>query len=344
MATLADVLRNFTPPTESVLADPIKQHIKALPKKTAQNIEQMNWMVQNSNPYDYTGGKNPYYSYDPKAAEEFANYVPNLMGATAPKKYIGKTLEGMPELLRVGNKIEQFGTDQRLVDIAKEYAENKGIIYNPQTKYAEVSQERALRLAKAYEEMANNPNNYAVKKSYDSLINETMGQYEALRKKGYKFNFMPESGDIYGNPRNAINDVVTNKHLSVYPTVQGFGGISAPKASETNPLLMRIGEKWNGQEVTANDVFRAVHDVFGHSKHGVGFRAAGEENAFQAHAKMFSPEALPALASETRGQNSWVNFGPYAQKNLNANPLLTEYAEQKTGLLPSWAWTEGILK
>lgn len=342
MPTLADVLRGYTPPTESALADPIKRHIASIPQKFEENQKLQMELLARAFP------GNTYKSMmtqgDPKALTELAMQAPITGMALPPAKYIGKTLEGMPELVKVGNKYEQFGTDQRLVDIAKEYAESKGIIYNPQTKYAEVSPERANKLAVAYEKMANNPNDVNVKKSYNALIDETMAQYEALRKKGYKFDFMPISGDIYGNPRNAINDVVLNKHLSVFPTEQGFGGSLAPKASETNPLLMSVGEKWGGKDVTANDVFRAVHDVFGHSKHGVGFRAAGEENAYQSHAKMFSPTALPALTSETRGQNSWVNYGPYSKINLTANPLMTQYAEQKTGLLPEWAWLEGILK
>jgi hypothetical protein len=261
-----------------------------------------------------------------------------------PIRFRGQTLQGMPDTVRVGDKMEQFGTDQRLVDIAQRYAQDKGIPYNPLKTYSEIDVDRAKRLALAYELMKNQPNNPAVKKAYSSMIDETMDQYDALRKQGYKFDFMPQSGDIYGNPRNAINDVVTNKRLSIFPTIEGFGGPSAAIASEANPLLIKTGEKWGGKDVTANDVFRAVHDVFGHAKHGVGFRAGGEENAFQAHARMYSPKALPAATSETRGQNSWVNFGPYGEKNRTANPLLTEYAEQKTGIMPAWTWLEGIAK
>lgn len=270
--------------------------------------------------------------------------TPKPKNILPPAKFVGKSLEGLPAEVNVGGKLEQFGTDQRLVDLAKQYAADKGLTYNPQANYAQIDPERANRLANAYEIMANNPNDPNVKKAYNALVEETMAQYEALRKQGYKFDFMPESGDIYGNPRNAINDIVLNKHLSVFPTEQGFGGPSATAASEANPLLMRVGEQWGGKEVTANDLFRAVHDVFGHAKHGVGFRAGGEENAFQAHARMYSPEALPAATSETRGQNSWVNFGPFGQFNRTTNPALTEYAEQKTGLLPAWAWKEGISK
>jgi hypothetical protein len=260
-----------------------------------------------------------------------------------PAKFVGKPLEGLLSKVDVGGgRIEEFGTDQRLVDIAKDITEKKGLVYSPQLKYAEIDPDRAKRLADAYDKMENNPSNKAVKKSYDAMIEETLEQYETLRKKGYTFSFMPESGDIYGNPRNAINDIVQNQRLSVFPTEQGFGTLS--EASEANPLLMRIGEKWDGKEVTANDVFRAVHDVFGHGKHGVGFRAGGEENAFQAHARMYSPEALPAVTSETRGQNSWVNYGPFGEFNRKASPLETIYADQKTGIMPNWTFIEGLLK
>jgi len=260
-----------------------------------------------------------------------------------PSRFIGRPLEGLLSKVDVGGgRIEEFGTDQRLVDIAKDLTEKKGLIYSPQLKYAEVDPARAKRLADAYDIMENNPSNKAVKRSYDAMIDETMEQYEALRKKGYKFSFMPESGDIYGNPRNAINDIVQNQRLSVFPTEQGFG--SLVEASQANPLLMKIGEKWGGKDVTANDVFRAVHDVFGHGKHGVGFRAGGEENAFQAHARMYSPEALPAVTSETRGQNSWVNYGPFGEFNRKASPSETIYAEQKTGIMPDWTYIEGLLK
>jgi hypothetical protein len=80
-------------------------------------------------------------------------------------------------------------------------------------------------------------------------------------------------------------------------------------------------------------VFRAVHDYFGHAKEGVGFGPRGEENAWRQHSAMYSDAARPAMTSETRGQNSWVNFGPHGEAN-RANPEDTHYAEQKAGLLP----------
>ena len=90
-----------------------------------------------------------------------------------------------------------------------------------------------------------------------------------------------------------------------------------------------------------NDLFRIVHDVFGHAKEGVGFRAAGEENAWRSHARMYSPEALPAMTAETRGQNSWVNYGPQAAANRGASAAGTIYAPQKIGMLPDWVIQSG---
>lgn len=49
------------------------------------------------------------------------------------------------------------------------------------------------------------------------------------------------------------------------------------------------------------------------------------------------------MTSETRGQNSWVNFGPHAEANKGASGADTIYAENKAGLLPEWAWENGRL-
>ena len=76
MPTLADVLRNYTPPTESGLVDPIKQHIANLPQKFATNqAEQMSLLGQAfpGNTYEsmMTQG-------DPKAMAELAMQVPTV--------------------------------------------------------------------------------------------------------------------------------------------------------------------------------------------------------------------------------------------------------------------------
>jgi hypothetical protein len=265
-------------------------------------------------------------------------------GILAPKRFRGRHLDDMPKAVDMGGgRMEEFSTDQRIVDLAGRYMADKGLAYAPQTAYVPVDMDRAKRLATAFDKMPHAPADPKVRKSYEALARETQDQYEALLRAGYKFDFI-RGADPYGNPRNAVNDIIENKHMSVFPTDAGFGGPAAQSVDITgNPLMarsdLRIG---NDPSTTYNDLFRAVHDVFGHAKHGVGFRARGEENAYQAHARMYSKDALPAATSETRGQNSWVNFGPYGERNRVASPLDTEYAPQKTGLLDEWTWLEGI--
>ncbi|MGX7672192.1 hypothetical protein [Plantactinospora sp. DSM 117369] len=51
-----------------------------------------------------------------------------------------------------------------------------------------------------------------------------------------------------------------------------------------------------------NDMFRAVHDVFGHAASGRGFDRHGEEAAWLKHSTMYSRLAGRAMTTETRGQ------------------------------------------
>lgn len=243
---------------------------------------------------------------------------------------------------------EATGPDANLVKIAEEYAKRNGIPYKRQASYVEVDEDRAKRIAQAYEDMPHAPQDPAVKEAYADLIRQTRAQYDALIDDGYEFTFFDSQSDPYGgNPFNAMRDLRKNKRMAVYGTYDGFGteGIT-DTAVEDNPMLADTGLRWKDQAgvehmVTANDLFRAVHDAFGHGLEGAGFRARGEENAWQAHARLFTGPAVGAITSETRGQNSWLNFGPYGEKNRTAKVEDTVFAEQKTGLMPSWTWGEG---
>ena len=86
-----------------------------------------------------------------------------------------------------------------------------------------------------------------------------------------------------------------------------------------------------------------MHDAFGHAFEGAGFRARGEENAFQAHMQLFTGPARRAMTTETRGQNSWLNYGPYGETNQTAGVLDTVFADQKMGLMPDWVSAEGVI-
>jgi hypothetical protein len=258
---------------------------------------------------------------------------------------VEKDLIGLPtavKMPKLGMTLTA-GHDPRIRAVARDYAQTAGLDYNPPTVYQKVDPERAKRIAAAYDAMPHDPDHPLVKASYGALLKETLGQYQAMKRAGMKMEFYPDpSQDPYkSNPRLAVEDVRNNNHMYVYPTDAGFGSGPELTGKSENPMLGDSGEKWNGKPVMFNDLFRAVHDYFGHAKEGVGFRADGEENAWRSHAAMFSPLARIALGTETRGQNSWLNYGPHGEKNRTATTEDTVFADQKLGILPEWAHHEG---
>lgn len=241
------------------------------------------------------------------------------------------------------------GPDMQLVSVAEKYARDNGIAFDRQSEYVPLNENLSKRIADEYEKMDHNPSDPKVKEAFENLIKQTRAQYDALVEAGYKFKFFDSKSDPYnGNPMDAMRDLRNNKEMSVYGTYDGFGTDGITKTdSANNPMLEDTGLLWPDQDgkmhtVTANDLFRAVHDAFGHGLEGAGFRARGEENAWQAHVKLFTGSAIAALTTETRGQNSWLNYGPHGEKNRTAKVEDTIFAEQKTGLMPEWTWTEGL--
>lgn len=222
-------------------------------------------------------------------------------------------------------------------EVATRYMQAQGLPVRHQASYVKVDVERAREIARLYDEMEDAPNDPQVRAAYTALARETIQQYEALLELGFTFEWITGE-DPYASPREAILDMQQNRHLWVFPTTEGFGTVN--EATSDHPLLQPTEHEIDGRVALVNDLFRIVHDVFGHGSEGAAFGARGEENAWQAHVRMFSPLAARAMTSETRGQNSWVNFGPYGEQN-RANPANTVFADQKVGLLPEWVSAVG---
>jgi len=117
MATLAEVLRGFTPPTTSALADPIKEHFRTLPQQLATNQQAMNQTMSGMYKTDFGTGK-PNPNYYPEAMNEFTTqYLPAVMGSYLPStplkpnpevgtRYVREYLGGLAE--KVPQKIEDL--------------------------------------------------------------------------------------------------------------------------------------------------------------------------------------------------------------------------------------------
>jgi len=249
-------------------------------------------------------------------------------------------LHGLPKTATIpGVGKVSVGPFHAARELAKRLAKAMGIDYRPVKDYVKVDVPRAQRIAEAYESMRNNPADPAVRASYDALKRETLRMWREIKASGLKVEFIRpgEPNPYEQSPRLAVEDVKNNNHLWAFPTESGFG---EGEENADHPLLEPSGEIIDGKERVHNDIFRIVHDYFGHVMEGTGFRADGEENAWRIHSAMYSPEALPAMTTETRGQNSWVNYGPAGARNREAKQDNTVYAPQKAGLLPREFWTD----
>lgn len=243
-------------------------------------------------------------------------------------------------------------------EIAKRFGKRTGIDFKEAERLTEINEERAVKIAQSFEALESDPTNPEVKEAYQALIDETIEQYKEIIDSGYTLEVYGENQEPYKNSQEMIGDLRDNKNLKIFSTEEGFGegGVTdADRAS--NPLLAptEFTDK-NGVPLLANDIFRFVHDFFGHAKLGNGFGPIGEENAWNVHSRMYSPKARRAMTTETRGQNSWVNFsgvndeafklrdearrlrkeGKFYQalEKVEEAYRIMRFADQKIGLLP----------
>ncbi|MEV6692196.1 hypothetical protein AB0M35_12090 [Micromonospora sp. NPDC051196] len=123
--------------------------------------------------------------------------------------------------------------------------------------------------------------------AYAAFCRETVQQYHFLVGRaefgGLGMSVSVVDEDPYPDVASMVDDV-RQRRLRVW----------ASAASGNPHPYLSDGE---------NDMFRAVHDVFGHAASGRGFDRHGEEAAWLKHSGMYSWLAGRALATETRGQN-----------------------------------------
>lgn len=220
--------------------------------------------------------------------------------------------------------------------VVKTFTKEKGL--TPQVREP-LNTANAMKTADNYVAMEHAPNNPAVAASYGALQKEIKDQYLFLRDRaGLK---MTPSTEGYPTSKAMTNDVRQNNNLKYFPTESGYG----PQASDVSdhPLLQKDPDTG----LSYNDMFRAVHDYFGHAAEGNQFGPKGEQLAYGAHKDTLTPAAHGALTTETKGQNSFVNFGPHMRDEETGalrtkddpqflSPAARPYAEQKAGLLPEY--------
>jgi ribosomal protein S18 acetylase RimI-like enzyme len=238
-------------------------------------------------------------------------------------------------------KVTKREPNEEVRSVAAGYMEQAGLPYKPVSQKVPVNAELAKQIADFYEDARHEPENPAVKASYNAFAKETVDQWNYITSQGVKMEPWKEKGQPYKDSAELLQDVRENKHLWFFPTEGGFGSNEGPGV---HPLLENSGIAVNGEALPVNDVFRAVHDYFGHAKDGNEFGPKGELNAFLSHSRMYSDAARPAMAAETLGQNSWVNYGRHLRDEAGKIPARGEkgfvplqdrpFADQKATVLP----------
>ena len=136
--------------------------------------------------------------------------------------------------------------------------------------------------------------------SYSKLADETKKQFESLP---ISMSFHRNGEGNYTSSKEMLKDLHGNKHMYVF------------QGGDPHDYLHVVDPETG---LNYNEMFRAVHDFYGHGVHGNPFGPKGEEIAFGAHSNLFSPLARMAMLTETRGQNSYTNYTPINAKLKSA--------------------------
>jgi hypothetical protein len=147
-----------------------------------------------------------------------------------------------------------------------------------------------------------------LERRYERFAGECREQYEAVRRAGIDVRPWRRAGQPYRDSGELFRRVAAEGVLYVHLTEAGHG---PPGESGPHPLRERSGVVVDGVALWHNDLFRAVHDVFGHLLGRNGFGPSGELRAAYCHLPLFPEEVHPVLFAEHVAQTCWFYFGQH---------------------------------
>lgn len=171
-------------------------------------------------------------------------------------------------------------------------------------------------MAAAYREMPSD--DPAAHGAYRSLAREIGEQFKHLEASGIKAEFVDY--DPYPTAAAMVRDVQRGVIKVMNTSVTG----SHPFFTDHE-----------------NNMFRAVHDVYGHAATGRGFDRHGERAAYISHSEMFrSRDAIRALATETEALNAIVHeTGHFPEQKIALMPdalVFEDIAPAKSFVAAAW--------
>lgn len=171
---------------------------------------------------------------------------------------------------------------------------------------------------------------------------ETLQQYRAALAAGLRIEPWLGAGQPYRNSAEMHAQVESTRSLYVFLTRDGHGprpGADRGGRRSAHPMCEPSGVRVRGVEFCHNDLFRAVHDAFGHVMLGSSMGPKGEFRATYCHMNMYSEYMHPVLFTEQISQVCWFFYGPHLADERGRLPRRGEpgwippadrpYAEQK---------------
>ena len=222
---------------------------------------------------------------------------------------------------RIGDFYVGASPVNHIADAARRYSESAGLHVPENEDYGDVAINRnaSHAIADAYDRMPEFDSRAVP--AYRQMAHETERQFDFLTRPrargGMGIDVQVTKDDPYGpggfepvdNLAHELHDDVTHNNQIKVLSTHSTGG--HPVFSDDQ-----------------NDMFRAVHDVFGHLGSGRGIDMHGEEAAFQKHSRMFSPLARQAMATETRGQNAALHkHGTFQEQKIGFLPPVMQQAQ-----------------
>jgi hypothetical protein len=165
-----------------------------------------------------------------------------------------------------------------------------------------------------------------LRRLYDRFRWETKRQFHAIVDGGITVAPWLRPGQPYQGSAQLCQSVRASGTLYVYLTSEGHGAASSPGF---HPMREPSGITVDGVEFAHNDLFRAVHDIFGHVMYGNSFTARGEFRATFCHMGMYSEDVHTVLFTEQVAQICWYYFGSHLERGGRHR-----YPDQKVFELP----------
>jgi hypothetical protein len=172
------------------------------------------------------------------------------------------------------------------------YQKENGLTRTRPERFVKIPDNYQKAFADAYSKAKHSPTSPEVKAAYSALIKETEQQYKLIEDMGLKIE--RSDAQPYADYDSALIDVFKNGHLYVTGDTYEAG----------HPMLLNTNREIDGLPLTAGEMFKIVHTVFGHAQEGYEFDRHGRDNAWQMHRFMYSPLAQKALFSEARAHHA----------------------------------------